>query len=56
VRAGHAPETLRVGLHVVAESTQAAADTIYPGWHGMFTTISRERGFAPSTRNPDTVQ
>ena len=33
------PETLQVGLHVfgfVAESTQAAADTIYPGWHEMF--------------------
>src|SRR6476660_5393503 len=31
--AGHAPEALKVGLHVfgfVAESTQAAADTIYP--------------------------
>jgi probable LLM family oxidoreductase len=52
-RAGHAPETLRVGLHVfgfVAESTQAAADTIYPGWHEMFTKVSRERGFAPPTR------
>src|SRR5437762_6243964 len=37
--AGHAPEQLQVGLHVfgyVGESTQAAADTIYPGWHRMF--------------------
>jgi probable LLM family oxidoreductase len=52
-RAGHPPERLRVGLHVfgfVAESTQAAADTIYPGWHEMFTTVGRERGFAPPTR------
>jgi probable LLM family oxidoreductase len=52
-QAGHAPEKLKVGLHVfgfVAESTKAAADTIYPGWHEMFTTVSRERGFAQPTR------
>ncbi len=52
-QAGHRPETLRVGLHVfgfVAESTQAAADTIYPGWHEMFAKVSRERGFAPPSR------
>ena len=51
--AGHAPEKLQVGLHVfgfVAESTQVAADTIYPGWEQMFTTVSRERGFPPPTR------
>jgi alkanesulfonate monooxygenase SsuD/methylene tetrahydromethanopterin reductase-like flavin-dependent oxidoreductase (luciferase family) len=52
-QAGHAPEALQVGLHVfgfVAESTQAAADTIFPGWHEMFTKVSRERGFAVPTR------
>jgi alkanesulfonate monooxygenase SsuD/methylene tetrahydromethanopterin reductase-like flavin-dependent oxidoreductase (luciferase family) len=52
-RAGHPPERLRVGLHVfgfVADSARAAADTIYPGWHEMFTKVSRERGFAPPTR------
>lgn len=51
--AGHPPEALKVGLHVfgfVAESTRAAADTIYPGWHEMFAKISRERGFATPTR------
>ncbi len=51
--AGHAPETLRVGLHVfgyVGESVRSAADTIYPGWHQMFTTVSRERGFPRPTR------
>jgi probable LLM family oxidoreductase len=56
-QAGHAPESLQVGLHVfgfVAESSQAAADTIYPGWHEMFTKVSRERGFsAPSRRQFD---
>src|SRR5687768_4968248 len=52
-QAGHAPEQLRVGLHVfgfVAESTQAASDTIYPGWHEMFAKVSRERGFSPPSR------
>ncbi len=52
-RAGHAPERLRVGLHVfgfVADSTEAARDTIYPGWHEMFTKVSRERGFPAPTR------
>ena len=52
-QAGHAPERLQVGLHVfgfVAESTTAAADTIYPGWEEMFTKVSRERGFPRPTR------
>ena len=52
-QAGHPPGQLRVGLHVfgfVAESTQAAADTIYPGWDEMFTKVSRERGFPRPTR------
>ena len=52
-QAGHPPEALQVGLHVfgfVADSTQAAADTIYPGWHEMFEKVSRERGFSPPSR------
>jgi probable LLM family oxidoreductase len=52
-QAGHAPEALQVGLHVfgfVAGSTRAAADAIYPGWHEMFTKVSRERGFPAPTR------
>ena len=51
--AGHPPERLKVGLHVfgfVAESTQAAADTIFPGWLEMFTKVSRERGFGRPNR------
>jgi probable LLM family oxidoreductase len=51
--AGHDPKDLQVGLHVfgyVGESVKAAADIVYPGWHEMFTTASRERGFAPPTR------
>ncbi|MDP9639444.1 putative LLM family oxidoreductase [Rhodococcus cercidiphylli] len=52
-QAGHSPEKLKVGLHVfgfVADTTEAAADTIYPGWNEMFTKISRERGFARPSR------
>lgn len=51
--AGHDPRTLQVGIHVfgyVAESSRAAADTIYPGWHEMFAKISAERGFRRPTR------
>lgn len=51
--AGYSPDELKVGLHVfgyVGESVQAAADTIYPGWHEMFTSVSRERGFPAPTR------
>ncbi|GAB3658851.1 LLM class flavin-dependent oxidoreductase [Nocardioides korecus] len=52
-QAGHPPEALQVGLHVfgyVGESRKAAADIVYPGWHRMFTTVSRERGFPAPTR------
>ncbi|WP_299051050.1 Atu2307/SP_0267 family LLM class monooxygenase [uncultured Nocardioides sp.] len=52
-QAGHDPASLKVGLHVfgfVGESHQQAADTIYPGWHEMFTKISRERGFRQPSR------
>lgn len=52
-QAGHAPEVLKVGLHVfgyVGDSRQHASDVIYPGWHQMFTSVSRERGFPPPNR------
>jgi probable LLM family oxidoreductase len=51
--AGHAPEDLKVGLHVfgyIGESVRSATDTIYPGWHEMFTKVSRERRFPAPTR------
>jgi len=51
--AGHPPESLQVGLHVfgyVGESRRAAADIVYPGWHQMFASAARERGFPPPTR------
>ena len=52
-RAGHDPAGLQIGLHVfgfVAETTDRAADLMYPGWQEMFAKVSRERGFAPPSR------
>lgn len=51
--AGHSPEQLEVGLHMfgyVGEDVRSASDIVYPGWHEMFTTVSRERGFPPPSR------
>ncbi len=52
-RSGHAPEALKVSIHVpglIAETTQQAADLFYPGYEQMFGRIGRERGFPPVTR------
>jgi probable LLM family oxidoreductase len=52
-RAGHAPESLRVGLHMlgyVADTTQRAKDEFFPGYARAFTAIGRERGWPPVTR------
>jgi alkanesulfonate monooxygenase SsuD/methylene tetrahydromethanopterin reductase-like flavin-dependent oxidoreductase (luciferase family) len=50
--AGHAQETLRVGVHAfgfVAETSRAARDAFYPGYARMIETVGRERGWpAPS--------
>ena len=51
--AGHDPASLKVGLHMfgyVGEDVRSASDIVYPGWHRMFTDVSRERGFRPPTR------
>ncbi|OYU37428.1 MAG: hypothetical protein CFE33_20830 [Pseudorhodobacter sp. PARRP1] len=51
--AGHAPETLRVGIHAmgfVADTDEAARDAFFPGWAHMFTEIGRERGWPRATR------
>ena len=53
IRAGHAPETLKVGLHslgYLADTTQRAADDYYPGYAKTFTEIGKERGWPPTTR------
>ncbi len=52
-QAGHAPETLKVGVHCfgfVGESDEQAADDFWPGYRNTMTTVGRERGFAPPTR------
>lgn len=53
-RAGHAPESLKVGLHslgYVGETTEEAHATYYPGYKAMFTKIGEERGFGPVTKH-----
>lgn len=52
-KAGHAPETLRVGLHClgyVADTNRQAADEFFPGYAKAFTEIGKERGWPPVTR------
>jgi probable LLM family oxidoreductase len=52
-RAGHAPESLKVGIHAlgyVAETDQQAADDFFPGYAQAFTQIGKERGWPPVTR------
>lgn len=51
--AGHPPEQLKVGLHslgYVAESTEEAVESYYPGYAETFTKIGKERGWPPATR------
>lgn len=53
LRAGHPPEQLVVGVHAmgfVAEHSEEARDTFYPGWQYLMSRIGRERGWPPSTR------
>src|SRR3984885_3613653 len=53
-RAGHAPESLKVGLHMlgyVADTTAQAADEFFPGYAKSFTEIGKERGWPPVTRS-----
>jgi probable LLM family oxidoreductase len=52
-RAGHSPERLTVGLHMIgflADSTEQAADEFFPGYAHTFTEIGKERGWPPATR------
>lgn len=52
-RAGHAPESLKVGVHAlgyVAATDQKAADDFFPGYAAAFTKIGQERGWPPVTR------
>ena len=52
-RAGHAAESLKVGLHMlgyVAKTNGEAADVFFPGYAHAFTEIGKERGWPPVTR------
>jgi probable LLM family oxidoreductase len=52
-RAGHAAETLKVGIHAlgyVADTDKEASDDFFPGYAEAFTKIGRERGWPPVTR------
>jgi probable LLM family oxidoreductase len=52
-RAGHAPESLKVGVHAlgyVAETTEEAVNDFFPGYAKTFTDIGRQRGWSPITR------
>ena len=52
-RSGHAPEQLKVGLHMIGflgDSTAEAADIFFPGYAHTFTEIGKERGWPPTTR------
>ena len=53
VRAGHAPEQLRVGVHAlgyVAPTWEQALDEFAPGYIEGLTRAGRERGWGPATR------
>jgi alkanesulfonate monooxygenase SsuD/methylene tetrahydromethanopterin reductase-like flavin-dependent oxidoreductase (luciferase family) len=52
-RAGHAAKSLTVGVHAigfVAETTQQAADELWPAYSTTFARIGKERGWPPTTR------
>ncbi len=52
-RAGHPPEQLHVGVHafgLVAETDDAARDTLYQGWSYMFGELAKERGRMDTSR------
>src|SRR5215467_3040789 len=51
---GYPAEQLKVGVHMlgyVAQTTQEAADTFYPGYAKAMTDIGKERGWPPMTRS-----
>jgi probable LLM family oxidoreductase len=53
LRAGHAPGTLKVGVHAlgyIADTDVAAAEDFFPGYAETFSQIGRERGWGPVTR------
>jgi probable LLM family oxidoreductase len=52
-KAGHPRERLKVGIHAmgfVADTTTAARDQFFAGWHYMFTQLGSERGWRDPSR------
>jgi probable LLM family oxidoreductase len=52
-KAGHKPETLKVGMHAlgyVGETDEAADEEFFPGYAETFTKTGRERGWPAVTR------
>jgi len=52
-QAGHSPEQLTVAVHAlgyVADTTEQAADEVWPAYQHTFSRIGRERGWPPTTR------
>jgi probable LLM family oxidoreductase len=52
-RFGYSPEQLKVGVHglgYVAPTTQEAVDDFFPGYVRAFSSVAKERGWAPVTR------
>src|SRR5579863_4581944 len=52
-RSGHAADQLTVGLHSIgflADTTDEAAETFFPGYAHTFTEIGKERGWPATTR------
>ena len=52
-KAGHAPESLIVGVHFlgyVGKDDRSAANDFFPGYAAEFTKIGKERGWPPVTR------
>jgi probable LLM family oxidoreductase len=52
-RHGHTADRLKVGVHMlgyVADTTQNAADTFFPGYARAMTDVGKERGWPPMTR------
>jgi alkanesulfonate monooxygenase SsuD/methylene tetrahydromethanopterin reductase-like flavin-dependent oxidoreductase (luciferase family) len=52
-RAGFGPDRLKVGVHAlgyVAPTSKEAADDFFPGYLRAFSSIGKERGWAPPTR------
>ena len=52
-RAGHAPDSLKVGVHAlgyIADTTEQAVEEFFPGYAHAMTETGKERGWPPTSR------